>query len=136
MPNDRESIERRRQEWITAVNARDVDGYLELLTGDVVWIPPGQSAVSGKQAFASWVRPFFERFNYEFVITEPELQLAGNWAVERGAFETKMTSLNDGQTGQHAGAYLVLWRKQGDGVWRIERYVDDTGPAAARSRDG
>jgi len=126
MPNDRESIELRRQEWAAVVNARDVDGYIELLTDDVVWIPPGQPAVSGKQAFASWVRPFFERFSYEFVITEPELRVAGNWALERGTFETKMKSLNDGKTGQHAGAYLVLWRKEGGGVWRIERYVDDT----------
>jgi len=126
MPNDRESIERRRQEWIAAVNARDVDGYLDLLTDDVVWLPPGQPAISGNQAFASWVGQFFERFSYEFVITEPEVRVAGNWAVERGAFQTKLTSLNDGQAGQHAGRYLVLWRKEGDGAWRIERYVDDT----------
>ena len=132
MPSDLQAIAHQRQQWTAAVNARDVDRYLELLTEDVVWLPPGQSALSGRRAFEAWVRPFFERFSYEFTITEPAVRLAGDWAVERGAFHTKMRSLDDGQTGHHAGTYLVLWRREAGGTWRIERYIDEThAPAAA-----
>jgi len=126
MPSDLQAIEHQRKQWSAAVNARDVDRYLELLTEDIVWLPPGQPALSGREAFESWVRPFFERFSYEFVIVAAEVQMAGDWAVERGTFQTKMSSLDDGQTGHHGGTYLVLWRRELGDTWRIERYIDET----------
>lgn len=126
MPGDVEEIEHRRQQWSAAVNARDVNRYLEILTEDIVWLPPGQPALSGKRDFESWVRPFFKRFSYEFIITEANVRVAGDWAVERGAFQTKMTATDDAQIGRHTGTYLVLWRREHDSRWRIERYIDET----------
>lgn len=132
MPDDLQAIADQRQQWIAAVNARDAGRYVELLTEDVVWFPPGQPALSGRGAFESWVRPFFERFTYDFVLIEPDVQMAGDWAVERGIFQTEMKSLEDGQSGQHVGKYLVLWRRDSDDTWRIERYVDEAqAPEAA-----
>lgn len=126
MPAALQAIEHQRKQWIAAVNARDVDRYLEVLTEDIVWLPPGQPALSGRGAFESWVRPFFERFIYEFALLEPDVQIAGDWAVERGTFQTQMRSLDDGRSGQHSGRYLVLWRRESDDTWRIERYIDET----------
>ncbi len=126
MSDHLQAIEHQRGKWIAAVNARDVGQYLEILSEDIVWIPPGQAAISGRTAFESWVRPFFAGFTYEFAIHEPRVQLAGDWAVETGAFETKMTSLENQETGHHTGKYLVLWRKDGGDPWKIERYVDQS----------
>lgn len=118
-------IEHQRDLWTAAVNARDLQSYLELLTEDIVWIPPGQQALHGRDAFASWVEPFFRQFGYELALTAEQVRIAGDWAVERGAFHTTMTS-PDGRSGHHAGSYLVWWRRGVDDVWRIERYVDAT----------
>jgi ketosteroid isomerase-like protein len=41
LKRDVEAVGRRRQDWIAAVNLRDVDACLDLLTEDVIWIPPG-----------------------------------------------------------------------------------------------
>ena len=132
MPDDLQAIASRREQWVAAVNARDVDRYLELLTEDVVWFPPGQAALHGRGAFKAWVEPFFERFSYEFDLLAPTLRLAGDWAVERGGFETLMKSVEDGQAGRHTGSYLVIWRRDSDDVWCIERYLDETqAPGAA-----
>jgi len=126
MDDDANAIKRRRQQWVAAVNAGDVNRYLDLLAEDVVWLPPGQPAVSGRDAFAAWVDPFFQRYHYEFVLKAPKVTVAGDWAVERGAFETTMTSKADGQSDSHEGTYLVLWRRAAGDVWRIERYIDET----------
>jgi ketosteroid isomerase-like protein len=53
MSSDLRAIERQRHHWIAAVNARDVDRYLDLLTDDIVWLPPGAAALSGKAAFGA-----------------------------------------------------------------------------------
>jgi uncharacterized protein (TIGR02246 family) len=132
MPDDLQAITHQRREWIAAVNARDVDRYVDLLAEDVVWLPPGQPALRGRSAFAAWVRPFFERFSYEFDLVGPTVRLAGDWAVERGGFTTRMGPLEGGQRGHHTGNYMILWRRDSDGRWRIERYIDETqAPEAA-----
>jgi uncharacterized protein (TIGR02246 family) len=118
-------IARRRNLWTAAVNARDVQSYLELLAEDLVWIPPGQQAIHGRDAFASWVEPFFRQFEYDFALTAEQVRVAGDWAVERGTFHTMMTS-PEGRSAHHAGDYIVWWRRDVDDVWRIERYVDTT----------
>lgn len=119
---DLQAIEQQRQRWIAAVNARDVDQYVSLLTTDVVWFPPGQPALHGREEFEAWVRPFFERFRYEFSIPESVVRTAGDWAIDRGQFQSRMTAQTKESAGKHSGQYLVIWRRED--VWRIERYVD------------
>jgi uncharacterized protein (TIGR02246 family) len=126
LESDVEAIERRRHDWISAVNVRNVDAYLDLLTEDAVWIPPGQLALSGHAAFQAWVQPFFERFFYKFTITDATVRMAGNWAVERATFHSTVTPVSGEPPAQHSGLYLVFWRRETDGLWRIERYFDET----------
>lgn len=42
-----------------------------------------------------------------------------------------MTAVDGDRGGEHAGRYLVLWRKEQDAIWRIERYLDEAGGAGA-----
>jgi len=124
MSDARQAIEKHRRAWVAAVNARDIDAYLDVLAPDVVWLPPGQSAVEGHDSFRDWVKPFFESYEYRFSIHDPVVTVAGLFAVERGRFETKMTSTKSGDTMSHAGTYVVLWRHEPDDCWVIERYID------------
>ena len=127
MSNERDMIAQQRARWTAAVNATDLDQYAALVTEDLVWFPPGQPAISGKKAFVEWLRPFFENFEYAFSLHAPQVQLAGGWAIERGRFQSQMRSRGGGMPGQHSGMYLVVWRKDVDNAWRIERYIDTTG---------
>lgn len=133
MNDDSEAIRQSRSKWVSAVNTGEISDYLALLTEDIVWFPPGQSALHGKEAFADWVTPFMQAYDYRFQITQPRVTIAGEWALERGSFESIMTSRSEGRSGRHSGTYLVIWRKMLDGAWQIERYVDETqlpGPEA------
>ena len=117
------AIADRRRDWIAAVNRRDVDAYLDVLAPDVVWLPPGQSAIEGREAFGDWVRPFFEAYEYYFSIEDPVVSVSGDFAVERGRFATEMTPIDGGNAMTHEGDYLVFWRRI-DSRWMIERYAD------------
>lgn len=115
-----------RQAWIEAVNRTDLDAYADVVCDDVVWIPPGQQAVQGRAAFRDWLAPFFEAYAYTFDVDDAEVRMAGAWAVETGVFRSRMTSRATGETLEHTGSFLILWRREDDGRWRIERYVDVT----------
>ncbi|MEX2374025.1 MAG: SgcJ/EcaC family oxidoreductase [Dehalococcoidia bacterium] len=119
-------LKQSHRSWVEAVNETDLDAYANLVSEDVVWIPPGQAAIQGRIAFADWLKPFFARYHYEFTIADPSVRVAGDWAVEKGNFRSQMIPRSGGNAMDHRGQFIVLWLKDTDSVWRIDRYVDDT----------
>lgn len=119
-------LTRSHRAWVEAVNGTDLEAYADVVCRDLVWLPPGQDAIEGRAAFRRWLAPFFEQYDYEFSVTGTAFRVAGTWAVEKGRFRSVMTSVDGGATMEHSGRFLALWRRDDDGVWRIERYVDDS----------
>lgn len=119
-------LTRSHRAWIKAVNETDLEAYADVVCRDLVWLPPGQDAVEGRAAFRRWLAPFFEQYDYRFSVTDSVFRIAGRWAVEKGRFRSVMTPVAGDATREHSGRFITLWRRDDDGVWRIERYVDDS----------
>lgn len=116
-------IDQRREAWIAALESGDADAYAELVTEDVVWMPPHGAALVGRQAFRSWLGPFLDAYEYEFSVDGVSTRETERWIAETGVFNSRMTPRGGGSPATHSGRYLLLWRHD-RGVWRIERYVD------------
>ncbi|MEX0647323.1 MAG: SgcJ/EcaC family oxidoreductase [Balneolaceae bacterium] len=119
-------LQQRHNEWIEIVNRCDLEGYVELLAEDGVWLPPGGKPVEGRDAFREWLEPFFSRFEYDFSITDARFRESGGRAISKGKFISVMTPKEGGDSMQHSGTFTVLWHRNGD-EWYIDRYIDDTG---------
>lgn len=119
----------RREQWIAAVNAADADRYAGLVAEDVVWLPPGGEPLRGRAAFKRWLEPFVGSFDYDMALTPSGGAEAADWAWETGTFRSTMRPVGGGPAQQHEGRYFVLWRREDDDVWRIDRYVDGVGEA-------
>jgi uncharacterized protein (TIGR02246 family) len=124
--DDKEGIDRTRREWIAATNAEDPERCVAVMDTDIVWFPPGMAAMQGRQAVHEWMAPFFGRFKYDFSVRDVRVRMAGEWAVERGTFTSNLTSRDDGKSGRHSGQYLILWHRETDERWYMERYIDIT----------
>jgi ketosteroid isomerase-like protein len=112
MTADLQVIHARREDWVAIVNAGDIDRYLNLLTEGCVWIPRDLPAITGKPAIGEWRMPFFNRFTYEFSITDIHPRGVGYWAVERAVFESRMTPKGGGEPMSHGEISVVLWRRE------------------------
>lgn len=128
MASDRIAIEKRRQLWIDVTSAGDAAGCVELLTEDAVWFPPGMAALRSREPIRAWMAPFFELYEYDFSVINPQLRLAGDWALDRGVFTSILTSRFDGRQTSHSGEYLISWRRESDDEWYIERYMHLSDP--------
>lgn len=121
-----EGLSDARQGWLEAANASDPDAYADHLAEDAVWLPPGLPAIEGRQAIHRWLAETMGSLSYDLSLDEVAVRMADGWARETGRFIAGMTDKGTGQTMDHDGAYLILWRLETDEAWRIDRYVDLT----------
>jgi len=94
-----------------AIAARDAVAAAAVATDDGVILPPGLPTRQGQAALREW----FTNFPFtSLVFTSLEIDGANGIAYDRGTYEG---TLRDGGVTQ--GKYLWIWKKQGDGSWRV-----------------
>lgn len=126
MNEQTEAISKKREKWISAVNFSDVEKYMSILSGNIIWFPPIGQVIHGTEEFRKWVEPFFAKFNYEFSLSHIKIKVIDDWAIESGVFNSKLTSKTHGKMMEHSGNYIIFWHCEKDNDWKIERYVDNT----------
>lgn len=61
MDDSIKALNSKRQAWISAVNSGEIESYLSLLSENIIWFPPGQQLICGRDEFREWVKPFFRK---------------------------------------------------------------------------
>lgn len=121
---DIEEIKRLEAQVDGAWEVGDAEGFLDLFTNDVVWLPPGAPDVVGKEACREMVQDLLESTNFEQITsTNEEIMAIGEWAFHRFHVSMVATSKADGEARQMNFRAFRLLRKQNDGSWKIARYI-------------
>ena len=120
---DREALATLERQIAAAFAAGDADQVAALYTEDAVLMPPMRASIVGRQAIAAHYRPLLERFQVEIEQRIEETVVAGDWAFQRGTLVQKV-SAGGRPAGPGATAkYLLVARREADGVWRVARDV-------------
>jgi uncharacterized protein (TIGR02246 family) len=125
---------------INAANARFVEAVkrgdtttaiVENYTDDAIVMAPGTEAWRGREA----VRKGFAGMTVaapvkQFSLKTDDVIVAGDLAVESGTYEMTVQP-RGGREAKDKGKYVVVWRRQGDGSWKIVRdaFNSDMPPA-------
>ena len=111
------------EEWAAAFNAGDVAGLVELYTEDVVRMPPGAPASTGREAVEETFRGLFEQFSGELTWPTEEIVVTDGWAFHRGTYTARLTPVAGGEVMEQGGKVLVICQRQPDGSWKIAREI-------------
>ena len=120
---DMEAIDALRGSFAAAMSAGDVDGMMFDYAEDAVQMPPNEPALRGTGAIRARHQAFLDQ--YEIVLENPaeEIFVTGDWGLLRGSYVISLTPKADGEPIQDAGKYLVTWRRQPDGTWRVAHEI-------------
>jgi uncharacterized protein (TIGR02246 family) len=129
---DQEAIRELTEAWLAAVRAKDVDRLKEMVTDDVVFLPPGFPPIRGKQAVEAMYRSFFPQFStVEQTVSTEEVQVAGDWAYVWGNEILVLAPKGGGPNIQMQGKGMSILRRQPDGSWKFARGINNAAPAPA-----
>jgi len=127
----RDTIQAREREWSAAFLARNAAGVAALYSEDGAQVQASGDSFKGRDAITKAMQAQFDTIDVTTRedITE-EIIPAGEYIVEIGHYSYQGTSRTDKAKAPRssAGRYMVLWRKDADGVWRLLR---DIGSEAA-----
>jgi uncharacterized protein (TIGR02246 family) len=120
----RDAIQAREKEWSAAFLAGNAAGVAALYTEDGVTVQASGDSPTGREAITRNMQAQFDTLavTAREDITE-EVIPAGDYVVEVGHYSYQGTRKADNAPLAAAGRYMVLWRKDADGVWRLHRDI-------------
>ena len=110
--------------------AGDLDGFLRVLTPDVVFFPPNVAPKSGAEV-EPWIREFLNDYAVEFQEHHhDEVLVAAQWALLRTSFRWKVGHRASGDGSIRLGNTVRVFRQDSANSWRLAREIWTTYPAA------
>ena len=124
MSAESDAIHRTVQEFASAVGAGDLEQWLGTLTDDVVFLPPDQPRIDGKDAVRLWVKEnFFDPFRMMLNLRFDDLDVVGPVAYGHGRFTLPLTPKSAGSGTEMTGKFVYLFRRLPDGGWKFARVI-------------
>lgn len=129
-----EAIQAREREWSAAYLAADAAAVSNLYTEDGASVTPIGEWDRGRAAIASGLKRQLDSatFTAREDITEEVIPVGPDYLLEIGHYNSTGTPKAGGAVRNVSGRYMVLWRKDADGVWRLHRDLGAEAPAKAK----
>ena len=119
-----EAINRLQKEVDETIVRGDTEHYLTLLADDAVLMPPNAPVVVGKDAIRKWSQEMSKLFRIDrYAQIDDEVVVNGNWAFRRATYNWSLTSLASGKSLRDSGKFIIIYRRQPDGSWRVARDI-------------
>lgn len=111
--------------WDEAHNAADLARLMDLYADEAVSMPHSRPALDGRAAIDADFRQFFAEFTATHATSIVSIDIAGDWAIERGTYALTATPKSTGAAIHERGKHIVIRRKVGD-VWKIRWEIWNT----------
>jgi len=130
---DAEIVSQLAAEFDRCAREGDLETFVSYSTDDVVWMPPGEPVVVGKQAVREWYANFYGTFDIDMMHEVLETHTFGDVVIARGNATETLTPKGGGSPMSLGAKYLLIFRRQSDGslkVWRAIANLNTPPPGA------
>ena len=120
------------KEWAATAQAKDAAKFISFYTDDAVVMLANAHDMTGLPAIREGVPAMMQdpAFALSFEPDHVVVARSGDLAYETGPYSMTMTG-PDQKPATEKGHYVAVWRKQGDGTWKVAVDAPSSDPPAA-----
>ena len=107
--------------WHDRTAAGDVEGVLELIAEDAVFLTPGHPPIEGRARFETGLRKVLATHQIESTGNIREVVVAGDLAYCVTDLTVRMTPQSGGEARVRSGFAMSIFRRRPDGTWQLSR---------------
>jgi ketosteroid isomerase-like protein len=112
----------------------DCNAMVSATANDGVFEPPNTPSAKGVDAIRAWCLPLFSQMKTKaLTVSNKEIDLSGDMAVDRGDFDWTLTPVKGGADVRSVGRYVTIWHRQSDGSWKATRLIWNSSEPPPRS---
>ena len=124
---DREGIEKLREQEIKASIAYDIDAVSNLWTDDVVVIPPKHAPIQGREAYRQYLlegKDEMAKYDIESYDEQwDEVRVVGDYAWQWGVITSRLKPINANEEIQVSYSTMRILKRLEDGTWKVHRTI-------------
>jgi len=126
----RRFIDSAQLRYIAAATKGDVGAIGSFYTDDAAVLTPNAKAVHGRAEIDKGNTQMLSTTKITALkLSTDDVQISGDFGVETGSYEQTLTP-KTGKPMHDVGKYLLVWKRQADGSWKILREAYNTDLAA------
>jgi uncharacterized protein (TIGR02246 family) len=119
----RQAIDASNAKFVDAVKKADTTTIADNYADDAIVMAPGTEAWRGRDAIRKGFGGMATGMTTkEFSLKTDDVTLGGDLAVETGSYEMTVEP-KGGKEMKDKGKYVVVWKRQADGSWKIIRDI-------------
>ncbi len=122
MTTVRDSIEATIKTLLESLNGGDAAGVAAHYTDDAALLPPNTARIDGREGIQGAWQALIDADVRDVALTTQEVDVFGDVANEVGTISATAPS-EDGGRVQWTGKYVAVWKRGGDGTWRLHRDI-------------
>ena len=129
-PADVQAIKATVEDFGKAINAKDANAAVAMMTDHTSYADANLPVVVGKDAVQKMLQSMFEQFgqfNVEFSVPTVDVQVSGDLGASRGTWTMKFTHKPGVMAPlQDSGSWTAVSRRQSDGSWKWDSVISNS----------
>jgi uncharacterized protein (TIGR02246 family) len=116
-------VARVRDQWAQFLNAKQLESIMTLYAPDAVFLQPSGGRVAGASSIRALTQSIWDSFTPDITMRGVTTKVSCDMAYDEGEFHETLTSVSTGAKQQSQGRYLMIFRRDSHGRWRIVEQV-------------
>lgn len=128
----RAPLEKLGAAFADAYNRGDTAAVAAMYSDDAMLFPPDSDLVQGRTAIEAAWKGARDSGMKDLAFTVVDVHSNRDLAVEVGKADFKMQTANQAEPSSHTVKYVVVWKRQKDGAWKLFRDIWNSMPSPTK----
>ena len=112
-----------RDAWVQDLRTKQLEPILKFYASDAVFVQPNGDRITGSAALRALFQNIMATFNSDLTLHRQNLETSGDLAYDGGDFQETLTPIATGAKITSKGSYIMIFKRQHDGSWRIIQHA-------------